>query len=172
MVVAVYLFSDHYHRQAARGVGINTTHSPPRRFTLLYPPLCLTISATAPLLVSSSILLVCSVPPSCRPPVSVFTLPASTVSTPPRRHLIESVGTIDLLILDSLYESRSHNTHLSIREALDVCRALKPVRTLLVGCSDEFEHHAKNAELKLLKASEGLDVQVAHDGLYVDIQLQ
>ena len=99
-------------------------------------------------------------------------LSASAVSAPPRRHLIESVGTIDLLILDSLYESRSHNTHLSIREALDVCRALKPVRTLLVGCSDEFEHHAKNAELKLLKASEGLDVQVAHDGLYVDIQLQ
>mmetsp|Transcript_37640 Transcript_37640/g.70356 ORF Transcript_37640/g.70356 Transcript_37640/m.70356 type:complete len:349 (+) Transcript_37640:34-1080(+) len=77
---------------------------------------------------------------------------------------------IHLLILDTLYET-SHATHFGLQDALTLIRRLRPQRALLVGISDAFEHHATNLRLSALRKSEGLDVQLAYDGQYVDVDL-
>eukprot|EP00929_Paragymnodinium_shiwhaense_P019288 TRINITY_DN13212_c0_g2_i1.p1 TRINITY_DN13212_c0_g2~~TRINITY_DN13212_c0_g2_i1.p1 ORF type:complete len:357 (+),score=49.23 TRINITY_DN13212_c0_g2_i1:75-1145(+) len=77
---------------------------------------------------------------------------------------------IDLLVLDCLFWTH-HATHLSFDEAVDLARKLRPKRTLLVGMSDQFEHHETNARLRQLLSKEQLDVQLAHDGLCIDVEL-
>ncbi len=42
---------------------------------------------------------------------------------------------------------------------------MRPIRCLLVGMLCRFEHTRDNQLLAELHASEGLDVQLAHDGL-------
>lgn len=77
---------------------------------------------------------------------------------------------LDLLVLDCLLET-SHPVHFGMEDVLPLVRKLRPRRTLLVGMSDSFEHHETNARLRTLLATEGLDIQLAHDGLHVDMML-
>ncbi len=74
---------------------------------------------------------------------------------------------IALLILDCVTPRGDivMPTHFNLAQALDLIRSVRPVRTLLVGMSCGFEHVRHNAELAKLQATEGLDVQLAHDGL-------
>merc|ERR1711972_1166924 len=73
---------------------------------------------------------------------------------------------IDLLVVDAL-SRKNHVSHFSLSEALDFLRQLKPKRAFLVGMSscELGDHDEVNEELATLRASEGLDVQLAHDGL-------
>jgi len=77
---------------------------------------------------------------------------------------------IDLLVVDTLFED-THAVHFGIKDAIALARQLRPKRTLLVGMSDQFEHHETNARLRQYLTSDGLDIQLAHDGLYVDLEL-
>lgn len=77
---------------------------------------------------------------------------------------------IDLLVVDCLFEC-THATHFGLHDALALIRRLRPRRALLVGMSDQFEHHETNKQLHALQDKEGLDVQLAHDGQYVDLDL-
>eukprot|EP00927_Polykrikos_kofoidii_P054509 TRINITY_DN48921_c0_g1_i1.p1 TRINITY_DN48921_c0_g1~~TRINITY_DN48921_c0_g1_i1.p1 ORF type:complete len:408 (-),score=59.08 TRINITY_DN48921_c0_g1_i1:58-1281(-) len=75
---------------------------------------------------------------------------------------------LDLLIVDAL-SRESHTTHFSLSDALAFVRKLRPHRALLVGmqsCSIG-DHDEVNAELAGLQASEGLDVQLAYDGMQI-----
>jgi len=47
----------------------------------------------------------------------------------------------------------------------------KPNRTLLVGMSDVFEHHETNERLHEYLKIDNLDIQLAHDGLHIDLRL-
>lgn len=78
--------------------------------------------------------------------------------------------TLDLLVLDCLLEDH-HPSHFGMQDVLPLVRRLRPRRTLLVGMSDMFEHHATNAKLRLLLEEEGLDVQLAYDGQHVDVDI-
>ncbi|MBN4064615.1 MBL fold metallo-hydrolase [Dehalococcoides mccartyi] len=77
----------------------------------------------------------------------------------------------ELLILDALRPVRTHGTHFTVEEAVEQVRRLGAPRTLLVDATHDIDHHPVNAELAKLKASDGLDIQYAHDGLAVDIEL-
>ena len=48
---------------------------------------------------------------------------------------------------------------------------LQPRRTLLLGMSSQMEYAETNAELAELRSQEGLDVQLARDGLAIDVCL-
>ena len=77
---------------------------------------------------------------------------------------------LDLLILDAL-SPQEHATHLSLPESLDIIRELKPRRALLVGIGGRIEHFSTNAELRrLFPLENGIDVQLAHDGLVVEFE--
>lgn len=74
----------------------------------------------------------------------------------------ESMGLLeglDLLVLNALRE-RPHPTHLSISDAVDVIRQLKPKRAFLTHLSHDISHEAATALIP-----DG--VTVAHDGLTV-----
>ena len=63
----------------------------------------------------------------------------------------------------------TYPTHFSLPQTLDLVRALKPRRTLLVGMTHAFEHEAGNLLLAELLQQEGLDVQLSFDGLCVPV---
>jgi phosphoribosyl 1,2-cyclic phosphodiesterase len=78
---------------------------------------------------------------------------------------------IDLLVVDALAISHEHPTHFSMDQAIDLCRQIRPKRCLLVGMGSEIEYEEVNQELRKYLQSEGMDIQLAHDGLVVEIDL-
>lgn len=78
---------------------------------------------------------------------------------------------LDLLILDSLYKTGSHNVHLCFPQTLDAIKRLCPKRAFLIGMTHEFDHHKDNAFLMEWSKREGIQVQLAYDGLRVPIDL-
>eukprot|EP00300_Choanocystis_sp_HF-7_P014124 c18573_g1_i5.p1 GENE.c18573_g1_i5~~c18573_g1_i5.p1 ORF type:complete len:333 (+),score=53.90 c18573_g1_i5:714-1712(+) len=79
--------------------------------------------------------------------------------------------TVDLLVVDSLTWDIPRLSHFCVLQALDLIRKIRPKKALLVGCSCAMEHHETNARLRALLEPEGLDVQLAHDGLFVPLEL-
>jgi len=77
---------------------------------------------------------------------------------------------IALLVLDALARDNEPRVHASLEQSLQLARELRPVCTRFVGMSHALEHHATNRELRGLRA-EGLDVQLAHDGLEMRIDV-
>lgn len=80
-------------------------------------------------------------------------------------------GQLDLLILDTLYKKGSHNTHFCLPQSLEAVKKIQPKRALFVGMSHEFEHYRDNEELAEWSKREGIDVQLAYDGLRIPIDL-
>jgi phosphoribosyl 1,2-cyclic phosphate phosphodiesterase len=70
---------------------------------------------------------------------------------------------LDTLILDAL-RHRSHSTHFSISEALDVVVRLKPNRTYLTHICHELPHSETTASLPT-------DVGLAYDGLSFNVNM-
>ena len=76
-----------------------------------------------------------------------------------------------LLILDALRPRRPHRSHLTLEQALDYVRKLRPDRALLTDMTHDYDHETTNAELARLRATEGIDVQLAYDGQLVEAPL-
>lgn len=68
---------------------------------------------------------------------------------------------IPLLILDAL-RKQPHPTHMTLDEALEVVREIRPERALFTHISHEMDHHSINAELPET-------IQLAYDGQVVEI---
>jgi phosphoribosyl 1,2-cyclic phosphate phosphodiesterase len=90
---------------------------------------------------------------------------------PASLHLIQSQGPIDLLIVDALTTAFNHPTHYSVDQAIELCRQIRPKRCLFVGMGADIEDGEMNEILKRYLSEEGLDIQLAHDGLLVEIDL-
>jgi len=73
-----------------------------------------------------------------------------------------------LLILDALRPNRPHRSHFTLEQAIDQIRIFRPERTLLVDMTHDYNHERTNVELSKLKASDGIDVQLAYDGQLVE----
>jgi len=82
-------------------------------------------------------------------------------------YILEKLPPTDVLIVDSLLVDRKHPVHFSLEQAIELARRLKPTKTFIVGinCDDFQPHDEANQELKKI---EGLDVQLAFDGLVID----
>ena len=78
----------------------------------------------------------------------------------------------DLLILDALRPGRTHGSHLSLEQAVDTARRLRPAKTLLTDMAHDMDHEPVNAELAKLRDTEGLDIQLAYDGLSLEVEVQ
>ncbi|KAM7260061.1 hypothetical protein ACFE04_015802 [Oxalis oulophora] len=83
----------------------------------------------------------------------------------------DGAGQLDLLILDTLYKTGSHNVHLCFPQTLDALKRIRPKKALLIGMTHEFDHHKDNEYLMEWSKREGIEVQLAHDGLRVPIDL-
>ncbi|KAJ1458510.1 beta-lactamase-like protein [Pelagophyceae sp. CCMP2097] len=80
-------------------------------------------------------------------------------------------GGIAVLVLDALNQSAFCPVHATVEQSLDVARKFRATRTLLVGMGHSLEHHETNAKLRRLLDTEGLDVQLARDGLFLELDL-
>ncbi|KAJ3694810.1 hypothetical protein LUZ60_000187 [Juncus effusus] len=80
-------------------------------------------------------------------------------------------GQLDLLILDTLYRSGSHNTHLCWDQTLDAVKRICPKKAFLIGMTHSYDHHKDNEILAEWSKREGIPVQLAHDGqrLFIDL---
>jgi len=83
---------------------------------------------------------------------------------------IKAAGPIDLLVIDALAVNYQHPTHYSVEQSVALCRVLNPTRALLVGMGSQIEHFSTNEDLRRLM-SEGLDIQLAYDGMTLDVDL-
>ena len=77
----------------------------------------------------------------------------------------------ELLVLDALRPEFTHGTHFTVEEAVGQVRRLHPRRTLLTDATHDIDHKSVNLELAKLNDSEGLDIQYAHDGLAITVDL-
>jgi len=77
---------------------------------------------------------------------------------------------VDVLVLDALCLNFKHPTHFSLEQAIELCRNIKPRRVYFVGMGSEFDHEKINSYLKEFE-KEGLHMQLAHDGLSIDVNL-
>jgi phosphoribosyl 1,2-cyclic phosphate phosphodiesterase len=73
----------------------------------------------------------------------------------------KDIAGIPLLILDAL-RKKPHPTHLSLDEAVEVTRAVKPDRALFTHIYHELEHHQTNQELPK-------HIALAYDGQVIEI---
>lgn len=71
----------------------------------------------------------------------------------------------EVLVLDALRPGRTHGSHLTLEQAVEIAKEIRAPRTLFTDMAHDIEHEAVNAELAKLKDTEGLDVQLAYDGL-------
>jgi len=78
---------------------------------------------------------------------------------------------IHLLVIDALLVEKHHPTHFNMRQALDVIKLLRPARAYLTGLSHQFDHAETGAELAALRETEGIDVMLPRDGLWVPLEL-
>ncbi|CAN0271964.1 unnamed protein product, partial [Ectocarpus fasciculatus] len=77
---------------------------------------------------------------------------------------------VDILVIDALFRSRKYFSHFSLPEAIDAIREIRPKTAYLVGMSSELESEETNTLLKNL-LDEGLVVELAYDGLSIDVDL-
>ncbi|CDO97905.1 unnamed protein product [Coffea canephora] len=77
----------------------------------------------------------------------------------------------ELLILDALRPDRSSSTHFGLPRALDEVRKIQPRRTLFTGMMHLMDHEKVNEDLRKLRETEGLDMQLSYDGLRVPVNL-
>ncbi|KAK6917136.1 Metallo-beta-lactamase [Dillenia turbinata] len=91
-------------------------------------------------------------------------------------------GQVDLLILDTLYKTGSHNVHLCLPQvppqtevvflqSLEAVKRICPKSALFIGMTHEFDHHRDNEFLREWSEREGIPIQLAHDGLKVPVDL-
>ena len=82
---------------------------------------------------------------------------------------------IFLLFLSPLSRCLSYSshpvTHYSLEQAIEFCRKVRPKRALFVGMSSQFDHDKVNEFLATFKEKEGLCMELAHDGLCLEVKL-
>eukprot|EP01064_Diplonema_japonicum_P028028 TRINITY_DN4223_c1_g1_i1.p1 TRINITY_DN4223_c1_g1~~TRINITY_DN4223_c1_g1_i1.p1 ORF type:complete len:322 (+),score=62.14 TRINITY_DN4223_c1_g1_i1:50-967(+) len=83
--------------------------------------------------------------------------------------ILEAAG-VSTLIVDAIAEFE-RPSHYSVSQALDLIRRLRPSKNaFLVGMSCNIEHHSMNEKLRAL-TDLPCDVQLAYDGLSLDVML-
>ena len=85
--------------------------------------------------------------------------------------VIKGYGEISLLVVDALHPTDSYFSHFSMNDAIKLAKVIRPRMTRLVGMSGHFEHIACNKKLAELKQKEGLDIQLAFDGMKIEMEL-
>ncbi len=95
-------------------------------------------------------------------------IPDASEIPPETRALVEGCG---LLVLDALRPVRTHGSHLTLEQAIEEVRRLRPKRALFTGMCHDIVHEATEAALRRLRDTDGLDVGLAYDGLALDVDL-
>ncbi len=83
--------------------------------------------------------------------------------------IIEKIHDVDTLVLDALRTRRTHGSHLTVEQAVEFAKTIRPRRTLLTDAAHGIDHYSMNARLRRREVSDGLDIQYAYDGMAIEI---
>jgi phosphoribosyl 1,2-cyclic phosphodiesterase len=78
---------------------------------------------------------------------------------------------LDILVLDALWPTRSYNSHFSLQDAIREFQAFRPRKGYTTGMSHEIEHNEGNKVLSQVSSEHDLDLELAWDGLSVELRL-
>lgn len=95
-------------------------------------------------------------------------IPDASDIPPETRALVQGCG---LLVLDALRPVRTHGSHLTLEQAIEEVRRLRPKRALFTGMCHDIVHGPTEAALRRLMDTDGLYVGLAYDGLALDVDL-
>lgn len=79
------------------------------------------------------------------------------------------INGVDTLVIDALRTKRTHGSHLTMEQAVEYAKLIRPRRTLLTDAAHGIDHYAMNARLRDPKVNDGLDIQYAYDGMSIEI---
>jgi len=79
--------------------------------------------------------------------------------------------TLDIMILDALWPEVSYNSHFSLKDAVEEFKRFRPKKGFAIGMSHQIEHHTFNDHMKEVSTAHHLDLELAWDGLQIDITL-
>jgi phosphoribosyl 1,2-cyclic phosphodiesterase len=95
-------------------------------------------------------------------------IPDASTIPPATRALMDGCR---VLILDALRPGRTHGSHLTLEQAVNVAMDVRAEKTLLTDMAHDIDHEPVNAELAKLGPSHGLDIQLAYDGLSFEAEI-
>ncbi|MEC7921682.1 MAG: MBL fold metallo-hydrolase [Chloroflexota bacterium] len=75
---------------------------------------------------------------------------------------------LDVLIIDALRPEPAYFSHFTYNQALEVIREFKPKKSFFTDIMCSVDHNETNNELSKLLNTEGLDIQLAYDGMIID----
>jgi len=80
---------------------------------------------------------------------------------------------VKILVIDALLLRRSHPTHFSLSDAAEFIREIRPDKSYIVGisCDDWPTHDEANVMLEGMFKDDGLEVEMAWDGLKINLDL-
>lgn len=92
---------------------------------------------------------------------------------PESMEVIRAKGNIALLVIDALHPTTECPVHYSLTDAIKLCREINPQKCLVIGMTTTFPpHDICNNQLKgLWQNGDGIDIQLACDGLKVELNL-
>ena len=82
-------------------------------------------------------------------------------------HLMEDC---DLLIIDALRPGSTHGSHLTVEQAIDEVKRLRPRRAVFTDMAHDVDHQPVNRRLRKLMDSDGLDIELAFDGMWFETE--
>ena len=83
--------------------------------------------------------------------------------------VLEQIADVDTLVIDALRTERTHGSHLTMEQAVEYAKIIRPRRTLLTDAAHGIDHYAMNARLREPEMNGGLDIQYAYDGMSIEI---
>ena len=83
--------------------------------------------------------------------------------------ILAAIADVDTLVIDALRTKRTHGSHLTLEQAVEYAKIIRPRRTLLTDAAHGIDHYAMNAHLRDPSVNDGLDIRYAYDGQTIDI---
>jgi phosphoribosyl 1,2-cyclic phosphodiesterase len=83
--------------------------------------------------------------------------------------ILELIQDVDTLVIDALRSKRTHGSHLTVEQAVEYAKLIRPRRTFLTDAAHGIDHYAMNARLREPSVCDGLDIRYAYDGMRIEI---
>ena len=84
--------------------------------------------------------------------------------------VLATISGVDTLVIDALRTERTHGSHLTMEQAVEYAKVIRPRRTFLTDAAHGIDHYAMNALLRKSEVNDGLDIRYAYDGMSIEIQ--
>ena len=84
-------------------------------------------------------------------------------------HILDQITGVDTLVIDALRTMSTHASHLTMEQAVEYAKIIRPRRTFLTDAAHGIDHYAMNARLRDPNFNDGLEIQYAYDGMSIEI---